>query len=175
MSSRSKVKKITVVTGSILAAALGVACLLPVTAHAQAEVAPDTYEILNVETITAQPVQVASNTNAAKQADFQGRFALPYEGRCKGKSLKSGEYSVSVKSEGAARMVTIAHRNGETMKIRAQEMTGSPVASRSTVLVRKSHDGRMLEAVYVRQLNVLLYLDGDAAIQSGPMERLPIS
>src|SRR5215472_12454323 len=78
-------------------------------------------------------------------------------------------------SEEAARVVTIAHRNGETMKIRAQEMTGSPVASRSTVLVRKSHDGRMLEAVYVRQLNVLLYLDGDAAIQSGPMERLPIS
>jgi len=78
-------------------------------------------------------------------------------------------------SEEAARVVTIAHRNGETMKIRAQEMTGSPVASRSTVLVRKSHDGRMLEAVYVRQLNVLLYLDGDATIQSGPMERLPIS
>jgi len=170
------VKKITVVKGSILAAALGVACLLPVTAHAQAEVAPDNYEILNAETITTQqPAQVAANTNATKPADFQGRFALPYEVRCKGKSLKSGEYSVSMKSEGAARMVTIAHPNGETMKIRVQEMTGKPVASRSTVLVRKSQDGRMLEAVYVRPLNVLLYLDGDSAVQSGSMEHLPIS
>ena len=81
------------------------ACLLPVTAHAKAQVSPDDYEILNAETITTQPVQVAANTNATNPADFQGRFALPYEVRCKGKSLKSGEYLVSVKSEGAARVV----------------------------------------------------------------------
>ena len=44
------------------------ACLLPVTAHAQAQVSPDNYEILNAETITTQPVQVAANTNAMKPA-----------------------------------------------------------------------------------------------------------
>lgn len=38
-------------------------CLLPVAAHAQAQVSPDSYEILNAETITTQPVQVAANTN----------------------------------------------------------------------------------------------------------------
>jgi len=41
--------------------------------------------------------------------------------------------------------------NGETMNIRAQELTGNPAASHSAVLVRKSHDGRRLEAVYVQQ------------------------
>jgi hypothetical protein len=94
--------------------------------------------------------------------------------RCKGKSLKSGQYSLSVKSEGTARVVTIA-RNGETMNIRAQELTGNSAASRSAVLVRKSHEGRMLEAVYVRELNALLYLDMNATAQSGRMERLPIT
>ena len=166
-------KMTMVVKGSIFAAALGVACLLPVTTHAQADVSPDVYELANTETTVAtQQAQVASNT--AKPADFQGRFALPYEVRCKGKSLKSGQYSLTVKSEGTGRVVTIA-RNGETMKIRAQEITGNPAASHSTVLVRKSHEGRMLEAVYVKQLNVLLYLDTNSATQSGQMERLPIS
>ncbi len=181
MNSKSKIrgrkekemKITTVVKSSIFAAALGVACLLPVTTHAQADVSPDVYEVVNADTIAAeQQVRVATNTT--KPPDFQGRFALPYEVRCKGKSLKSGQYSLSVKSEGTARVVTIT-RNGETMNIRAQELTGNPAASHSTVLVRKSHEGRLLEAVYVRQLNVLLYLDTNAATQPGRMERLPIS
>ena len=112
--------------------------------------------------------------NNAKPADFQGKFALPYEVRCKGKSLKSGQYSLSVKSEGKGRVVTIA-RNGETMNIQAQELKGTPAGSRSTVLVGKSHDGRQLEAVYVQQLNMLLFLNGNAAAQSGQMERVPIT
>jgi hypothetical protein len=161
------------VKGSILAAALGFACLLPTTTHAQAEVSPEVYEIVSPETIAAEHQLIAAANNA-KPADFQGRFALPYEVRFKGKSLKSGQYSLSVKSEGTTRVVTIA-RNGETMNIRAQELTGNPGASHSTVLVRKSHEGRMLEAVYVRELNALLFWDGSAAAQSGQMERLPIT
>ena len=158
--------------GSIFAAALGLACLLPVTTHAQADVSPDIYELANTDVTVAQQARLASNN--AKPTDFHGQFALPYEVRCKGKSLKSCQYSLSVKSEGTTRVVTIA-RNGETMNIRAQELTGNSAASRSTVLVRKSHEGRMLEAVYVRQLNVLLYLDTNAIAQSGLMERLPIT
>jgi hypothetical protein len=181
MNSKSKfqdkkeraMKMTTIVKTSVFAATLGLACLLPATAHAQAEVSPDYYELANTETIVAtQQAQVASNT--AKPADFQGRFALPYEVRCKGKSLKSGQYSLTVKSEGTGRVVTIA-RNGETMNIRAQELTGNPAVSSSTVLVRKSHEGRLLEAIYVRQLNVLLYLDTNATAHAGQMERLPIS
>jgi hypothetical protein len=166
-------KMTTVVKTSVFAATLGLACLLPATAQAQADVSPDIYELANTETTAAtQQVQVANNT--AKPADFQGRFALPYEVRCKGKNLKSGQYSLSVKSEGTSRVVTIA-RNGETMNIRTQELAGNPAASHSALFVRRSHDGRLLEAIYVRQLNVLLYLDTNAAAQSGRMERLPIS
>jgi hypothetical protein len=169
----TEMKITTVVKGSIFAAALGVACLLPVTTHAQADVSPDVYEVVSTETIAAEHQLIAA-ANTAKPADFQGSFALPYEVRCKGKSLKSGQYALSVKSEGTGRVVTIT-RNGETMNIRAQELTGNPAATHSTVLVRKSHEGRLLEAVYVRQLNVLLYLDTNAATQTGRMERLPIS
>jgi hypothetical protein len=181
MNSKSKfqdkkerlMKMTTVVKTSVFAATLGLACLLPVTAHAQADVSPDIYELANTET-TAAATKVQVATNTAKPADFQGRFALPYNVRCKGKNLKSGQYSLSVKSEGTSRVVTIA-RNGETMNIRAQELTGNPAASHSALLVRKSHEGRMLEAVYVRELTILLFLDTDAAAQSGRTDRLPIS
>jgi hypothetical protein len=169
----TKVKMTMAVKGSIFAAALGLACLLPVTTHAQADVSPSFYEVASPETIAAEHQLIAAANNA-KPADFQGQFALPYEVRCKGKSLKSGQYSLSVKSEGTTRVVTIAS-NGQTMNIRAQELTGNSGASRSTVLVRKSHEGRMLEAVYVKQLNVMLYLDTNAVAQSGQMERLPIT
>jgi hypothetical protein len=162
-----------VVKTSIFAAALGLVCLLPATAHAQADVAPDMYELANTD-VTVTQVQVGVATNSAKPADFQGRFALPYEVRCKGKSLKSGQYQLSVKLEGMSRVVTIA-RDGETMTIPAQALAGNPAASGSALLVRKSHDGRMLEAVYVRQLNTLLFLDSSAATQPGRMDRLPIS
>jgi hypothetical protein len=167
-----KVKITIALKGSIFAAALGLACLLPITTHAQADVSPDFYELANTDVTVAQQAQVANNN--AKPTDFHGHFALPYDVRCKGKNLKSGHYSLSVKSEGTTRVVTIA-RNGESMNIRAQELTGNPKTSHSTVLVRKSHEGRMLEAVYVRQLNVLLYLDTNAVAQSGQMERLPIT
>jgi hypothetical protein len=43
------------------------------------------------------------------------------------------------------------------------------------MMVRKSPNGRMLEAVHVRQLNLLLFLDINAAAESGRMESLPIS
>lgn len=158
---------------SIFAAALGLACLLPATAHAQADVAPDTYELANTDVTVAQ-AQVQVATNATKPADFQGLVALPYEVHCKGKSLKSGQYQLSVKSEGINRVVTIA-RNGETMSIPAQAQAGNQAASRSALLVRKSHEGRVLEAVYVRELNIMLFLDMNATALPGRMDRLPIS
>jgi hypothetical protein len=169
----SRMKMTTVVKSSVFAAALGLACLLPVAAHAQAEVSPDVYQVVSNETIVAEQ-QLMAASNTAKPADFQGRFALPYEVRCKGKSLKAGQYSVSVKSEGTTRVVTLAH-NGQTMNIRAQELAGNRAADRSAMMVRKSPNGRMLEAVYVRQLNALLFLDVNAAAESGRMESLPIS
>jgi len=81
----------------VFTAALGLACLLPATAHAQAEVSPDFYPLSNTETIAPQPAQVAS----AKQtkADF--------------------------------------------------EVPTNRAASQSALLVRKSDEGRRLEAVYV--------------------------
>ena len=171
--NREKMMKITTaVKASMFTAALGLACLLPVTAHAQADVSPDFYPLSNAETIAPQPAQVAS-AKAAK-ADFEGKFSLPYNVKCSGKNLKSGQYLLSVKSEGQARLVTI-RRSGEEVSVRVREVPTNRAASQSALLVGKSDEGRRLEAVYVEGLSAMLYLETGTMGSHDRMDRLPIS
>ena len=163
--------KITnVVKASMLTAALGFACLLPANAHAQAEVAPDHFELSNTEAIAAPPVQVAVAKEA--KADFEGDFSLPYNMLCSGKNLKAGQYLLSVKSEGTTRVVTI-HGSGENVNMQVRLVPANRAARQSALLVRKSVEGRSLEGVYVEGLNAMLYLKTNRGL--GGMERLPIS
>ena len=153
----------TAVKASVFAAALGLAWLLPATAHAQAEVAPDFYELSNTETTATQA-----------KANFEGKFSLPYHVQCSGKDLKPGQYLFSVKSEGASRVVTI-HRGGESVNIPMHEVPANQTASHSALLVRKSSEGRKLEGVYVESLNTMWYLGTNTNGSQVGMERLPIS
>jgi len=156
---------------SILTAALGLACLLPATAHAQAEIAPDNYDIAAPQTtVAAQPAPAAAKTQVA--ADFDGKFSLPYKVNCSGKALAPGVYSLSVKSAGANSVVTI-HRNGEDTNLVVRRVSQRPVSSTSALLLRRAGPARTLEAVYVQQLNAVLYLD--ATSNRGQIESLPIS
>ena len=160
----------TVVKASVFGAALGIACLLPVTAHAQADVSPDHFELLNTETPAAPPALVASTKDA--KADFQGKFSLPYHVQCSGKNLKPGEYQLSVKSEGTNRVIAI-HGRGANLNIQARVVPANRAESQSAVLVRKSGQSRSLEGVYVEALNAMLYLETSTGL--GVMERVPIS
>ena len=165
-------KATTLLKVSVFTATLGLACLLPATARAQADVSPDFFELSNTAPLATQPTQVATTSNA----DFHGTFSLPYDMKCGGgKNLKSGQYTLSVKSEGTNRMISI-RRGAEEMNIRVHRVLGNSMAkSQSAVLVRKWGEGRMLQAVYLQKMNVLLYLDGIAEGNLARMERLPIS
>jgi hypothetical protein len=165
----------TLMKASMLTAALALACLLPSTARAQAEVAPDIYDIAAPQTIAAaQPVDATAKTQTA--ADFDGKFSLPYQVNCSGTALAPGVYSLSVKSEGSNRVVTI-HRDGEEVNLPVREVSQRPALSSSALLLRRAGPARTLEAVYVHKLNAVLYLDGTANAKSnqGRIERLPIS
>jgi hypothetical protein len=165
-------KATNVMKASMLTAALALACLLPATARAQAEVAPDNYDIAAPQTlVAAQPALATTKTHAA--ANFDGKFSLPYNVTCSGKALTAGAYSLSVKSEGSNRVVTI-HRNGEDTNLVVRRVSQRSASSTSALLLRRAGPARTLEAVYVQQLNAVLYLDATANAR-GPIERLPIS
>jgi hypothetical protein len=160
-------KMTTVVRASMLTAALGLACLLPATARAQSDVMPDEFAFSDT-TPAAQPVAAVQATN------FEGRISLPYGVNCAGKNLEAGEYMVSVKSEGSARVVTI-HGGGESVNMQAREVRVKEAKSHSALLVRKSGQGHKVEAVYVEGLGATLYLNPNTNGAAVEMERLPIS
>lgn len=160
------------VKASLLALALGVACLLPATARAQSDVMPDSFPFSAEEAAAFWSAQPAA-TNTAK-ADFEGKVSLPYGLICGSKNLKPGQYSLSVKSEGSTRVVTI-RRGSENVSVRVREVTANRSAKPSMLLVRNSAAGRKLEAVYLTELNATLYLSPDANGNNAGMERLPIS
>jgi len=168
-------KVTSLVKALTMTAALGIACLLPATAHAQAEVAPDNYDMAAPQPITAaQAVQVAAKTDAT--AEFHGNFTLTHNVKCSGWTLAPGVYSLSVKSDGTNRVVMI-QRNGADMIIRVREVSQRPAESQSALMLRHAGPARTLEAVYVQQLNAVLYLDGNSRAMgnSARTERLPIS
>lgn len=148
----------TLTKASVFAATLAFACLLPATAHAQADAmaSPEDYPFSAAETAVPQVVQHAG----AKQlnADFEGKVSLPYGVSCAGKNLKPGQYLLSVKAEGTTRVVTI-HGSGENLKIHVREVQTNPGASGSALLVGKLGDGHSLEGVYVEALGATLYLE----------------
>jgi hypothetical protein len=161
-------KMTTVVKASMLTAALGLACLLPMTARAQSDMSPDEFAFVDT-TPAAQPVAAVQ-----AKANFEGKISLPYGVNCAGKNLKAGEYMVSVKSEGSARVVTI-HNGGASVNMPAREVRVNQAASHSALLVRKSGQGHKVEAVYVEGLGATLYLNPNTNRSAAGMERLPIS
>jgi len=169
----TKMKMTTVVKISLYTAALGLACMLPVTARAQSEVMPDSFAFSADEAPVARPALVAAVDDVNQtQDDFQGKVTLPYNAKCAGKNLKAGEYLVSVKLQGTSHVLTI-HGSSADMNIRVREVPTNRRASQSALLVRNSAHGRTLAAVSVEGLNTMFYL-GTSAGQT-LTERLPIS
>jgi hypothetical protein len=168
-----KMKIKSVVKISVYAATLGFACMLPMTAHAQSDMAPDEFAFSATEITVAQPVQVANATTAAKP-NFEGKVSLPYDVKCGSKNLKAGQYLLSVKSEGTSQVVTI-NGGGQNMNMTVREVSTHRASSQSALLVRKSNEGRKLQAVYVEGLKATLYLEASTDAGQARIERLPIS
>ncbi|HXO05657.1 MAG TPA: hypothetical protein VN884_08505 [Candidatus Sulfotelmatobacter sp.] len=161
-------KMTTVVKASMLIAALGLACLLPATARAQSDVMPDEFAF------SAEPATAAQPAAAARAVNFDGKISLPDAVNCAGKNLEAGEYMVSVRSEGSARVVTI-HGGGRSVNVLAHEVRVKEETGHSALLVRKSGQGHRVEAVYVEGLGATLYLNANTKGAAIEMERLPIS
>ena len=172
-SQKETKMKMTVVKISLYTAALGLACMLPVTARAQSDVMPDSFAFSADEATASRPVRVAEVDDVNQtQDDFQGRVTLPYNAKCAGRNLKAGQYLLSVKLEATGRVVSI-HGNGADMNIHVREVPTHRRASQSALLVRNSGHDRTLAAVSVEGLNAMFYLSTSAT--QALTERLPIS
>lgn len=153
---------------------LALACLLPVSTHAQAETTPDEYKSSNVTAHTPAP---------AAKPDFQGHFKLPIEVQCHGHKLAPGEYTLMVKTVGQDKMVTL-QREGSDVVLQSRPMPPTSISGQgpSAVLLRHGPgpNGHTLEGVYVENLKLVLFLDESGHQRFldkmfGGLKRLPIS
>jgi hypothetical protein len=125
----------------------------------------------------------AAITPSTLKTDFEGHFTLPFEVQCHGHKIAPGKYTVVVKTVGEEKMVTL-QREGSDIVLQSRPMppTSVPDEGHSAVMVRhgpgpKSHT---LEAVYVEDLKLVLFLDesGHQRFMDkmfAGLKRLPIS
>lgn len=167
-------KMTTLLKASLFAATLGFISMMAPAARAQADAMPnpDEFPFEAPDATTAQPVQIAAAKVA--NADFEAKVSLPFNVKCGAKNLKPGRYVLSVKSQGTDQVLTL-NGSGQNMTMRVHEVSAHRGTSQSALLVRKSSDGRRLEAVYVAGLNATLYLNTSSDVPHARMEKLPIS
>lgn len=79
---KTKMSKISWMTVSLV-----LAVLVPITAHAQRETAPDEYKADNMARIEA----------LSAKSELQGRFSLPYKVQYQLHKLEPGDYTLVVK------------------------------------------------------------------------------
>ena len=159
-------KAINMLRTSTVLVGLGLTAFLAGPCQAQQEVAPDFYEVNAVQ--PAQP----------QAAEFRGNFTLLHKVQCAGKVLAPGNYSLSLDSKGSDRRITLRGKNG-MMKIRPRAVAEHTAVDQSTLLLRRTGELRRLNAIYLEELGLVLYLEPEAtqdmARNPEGAERVPIS
>lgn len=171
-------KAMNAVRSSVIFLGLGTAALfLPATCHAQAEVAPDFYDVAAtaVAASTAQPVAV---NRGKPEARFEGTFKLAQAVECSGKTLPAGEYTVSLPKGDAFGPLTLRH-NGRIIELEPRAISRSSVSGESALLVTRARGRSTLEAIYMRDRHLTVYFSTErlklAASDSIRAQRVPIS
>lgn len=162
--------KMTTTKITWMIAGLVLACFLPATTRAQAETGADEYKT------------PASTTEAAAvKPSFQGSFSLAYPVGCGGNKLDPGKYTLSMKTEGMHKTVTI-HREGSDVVLAVLSVSQIPASGQNALLVRhgpgpKSHT---IEGVYLDNIKTVFYLDKSGKEKPldkmfAGVDRLPLS
>jgi hypothetical protein len=142
---------------------MGVLTMLkPTLCRAQAEIDPDHYD-----TVENAPVSQAKPTIAGSQkaGNFRGKFTLPFDVDYAGLTLSPGSYSLSIRSVGKERIVTLAP-DGNRIKIQAIQVrvrTGSNVDGASALVFERARQRLTLTAIRVREAGITLDLRDDKA------------
>jgi hypothetical protein len=169
-------KAINMVRASTVLVGLGLTAFLAAPCRAQQEVAPDIYEAGPVQ--PAQLQQALARQHKAQAQEFRGNFTLLHQVQCAGKVLAPGNYSLSLDSKGSNRRITLRGKSA-VMKIRPRAVAEHAAVDQSTLLLRRTGELRRLNAIYLEQLGLVLYLEPDVtqdmARNPEGAERVPIS
>jgi len=171
-------KAMNALRSSLIFLGLGTAALfLPASCHAQAEVAPDFYDMAaSVATgAIAQPVAL---DRAKTNTRLEGTFKLAQAVECSGKTLPAGDYTMSLPQGDAFGPLTLRH-NGRTIELQPRAISRNSNSGESALLVTRTRGRRTLEAIYMQDRHLTVYFSTEslklAASNSIRAQRVPIS
>jgi hypothetical protein len=118
----------------------------------QAEIAPDHYEATDSQ---SAPAKTAAKTKAVL-IHYEGNFTLRYSVQCEGRSLRPGDYLVSLDSDGSTVRVTL-NRRDQAVKFEGAAEKQPRYRGRDALLVERSGDNRQLSAIHIAQLELVLH------------------
>ena len=121
-------------------------------AQGQAEIDPDHYEVGDSQ---SRPAKAAAKTKAVP-IHYEGNFTLRYSVQCEGRSLRPGDYLVSLDSDGSTVRVTL-NRRDQAVKIEGVPEKQPRHRGGDALLVQRRGDNRELSAIHIAHLELLLH------------------
>jgi hypothetical protein len=159
----------------IFAGLVGLAALAGSPACGQSEIDPDHFEGPKVEPL--EKAKTDANGQIAS-VRYQGRFSLPYAVQCNGVSLRPGNYSVSLRSDGKIGHATL-NQEGQTIGITGVIDRQERKQGDDALLVEHNGNTRKLSAIQVTELALVfdpqLKIEAPADSKLKRFDRLPLT
>ena len=131
----------------------------PSSCQAQAEIAPDHYDISSADAVSPNTTSTQKPRPNRGADRFRGRFVLPYDVGYEGVILKRGSYSISIRSLQTQNPVTfISDRSGVTVQIRARVSAESTAEGSSTLVLDAASEQLHLTAIQLNEPRMTLDL-----------------
>jgi hypothetical protein len=155
----------------ILAGCVGFAALGAAPVRAQ-EVAPDHFELSNVEPFENAKTNTSSEATAIR---YDGKVTLPYTVQCSGNSLPAGKYSVSLHSDGKIVQATLKKKDQVTAVL-ATAYKQTRKYENDALLVEHKGKTRTLSAIQVAEMNLVFepksLMENSSDSKTGRVEKL---
>jgi hypothetical protein len=119
-------------------------------AHAQADVNPDHYDVMEPDSVSQKPV---TDSQAAK-VHYEGKVTLPHRIQCEGKSLHPGAYLVSLDSEEKTVLFT-PNRKEEAVSIKGVAQRQAHYHGQDALVLERSGNARQLAAIHLGDTNLV--------------------
>jgi len=157
-----------------IAIALGAfAALIGPSARAQSEVAPDHFDSPDMVPFDAAKPAAAQAANV----EYTGQITLAHRVRVNGKSLASGNYAVSLRSDGKTVEMRLV-RSGETVAVQTATYRNVPSTERGYVVLERRGNARRVSVIHAGSVQLVFAqeLDGSARkTGAASLEVLPLA
>jgi len=131
----------------------------PSSCQAQAEIAPDHYDISSADAVSPNTPSTEKARPNRGADSFRGRFVLPFDVGYAGVILKRGSYSISIQSLQKQNPVTfVSDRSGVTVQIRARVSAESNAQGASTLVLEAATEQLQLTGIQLNEPRMTLDL-----------------